>query len=455
MAKIAVNANKHRTKAHLMSLATAVPHKRYKLNDLRMRAYAPYVSYLERLLFDTTSILPTEFKAINKPALTAALDGEPSRELRDRISLNTQRATGSFFTGQTLADQLAKFLKLKKHNFIVDPACGVGDLLVATARKLPIAKDLKTTLSTWSSTLGGFDLHPQFIQSTKVRLILLAIYRGVIVDSRLSKSFLQNVFNYIQIGDGLKNAEQMSAASHLVMNPPYTMMQAAKSCKWAGGSVSTAAVFLESYLSILCGGSQVLAILPDVLRTGTRYRLWRREIQKKANINNIKIIGQFDKWADVDVFILNLTIKQKKTLRVSWKTPNSKKGESVGDYFDVRVGPVVPFRDPYEGDNSPYIVTKDLPRWETLKKIDNFRKFSGTLYRGPFVAVRRVSRPGDKHRAVGTIVSSREKIAVENHVLILKPKKNSITACRRQTGARHPKRGQARLPKTIELRRRY
>ena len=394
-----------------------------------MKAYTPYVSYLKRLLFESAAVLPTSLKTLNRSALTAALDGEPSRELRNRIDLSVQRATGSFFTGQILADSVAKFLKLKTHNLIVDPACGAGDLLVATARKLPMAKDLKTTLNNWSCILGGYDLHPQFIQSTKIRLILLAIYRGAKADPNFSESFLRSEFNNIRIGDGLKNAKQIYNASHLIMNPPYTMMTAGDSCGWANGSVSTAAVFLDSYLSILGGGSQVLAILPDVLRTGSRYRAWRKEVQKKTNINDIKIIGQFDRWADVDVFILNLTVRGKKPWRVSWKTPNSKKGKSIGDHFDVRVGPVVPFRDPCEGESSPYIVSKDLPRWGSLKKIGNFRKFSGTRYKGPFVAVRRVSRPGDKYRAVGTIITSREKIAVENHLLVLKPKNNKTTTC--------------------------
>jgi hypothetical protein len=43
--------------------------------------------------------------------------------------------------------------------------------------------------------------------------------------------------------------------------------------------------------------------------------------------------------------------------------------------------------------------------------------------------VRRTSRPGDEHRAVATIVVCDRPVAVENHLLVCRPRDGSGTAC--------------------------
>jgi hypothetical protein len=60
-----------------------------------MKAYAGYVDGLERLLLDSSQTSELKHKA----AIAAALDGQPSAELRRCISIARLRSAGAFFTG--------------------------------------------------------------------------------------------------------------------------------------------------------------------------------------------------------------------------------------------------------------------------------------------------------------------------------------------------------------------
>ena len=47
------------------------------------------------------------------------------------------------------------------------------------------------------------------------------------------------------------------------------------------------------------------------------------------------------------------------------------------------------------------------------------------------MVVRRTSRPGDKYRAVGTVIRGHGLVAVENHLLVLRPKDRTVASCDR------------------------
>src|SRR5207302_7042227 len=107
-------------------------------------------------------------------ASKAALDGEPSRILRETKTLEHRRRLGSFYTSKALADLALIRRKFNSNSRIADPACGAGDLLLAVARRLPIRKTLEATLDYWNSVLSGSDIRPEFVRLTKARLTILA-----------------------------------------------------------------------------------------------------------------------------------------------------------------------------------------------------------------------------------------------------------------------------------------
>src|SRR5258708_302546 len=103
---------------------------------LRPELFRPYVQTLAALL-DASA---REGADVKQMELEAALDGQPSRELRRLYTTESLRNTGTYFTGSRLAHRLVNPFKPRLHNVerVVDPACGAGDLLVACARYLPL-----------------------------------------------------------------------------------------------------------------------------------------------------------------------------------------------------------------------------------------------------------------------------------------------------------------------------
>ena len=78
----------------------------------------------------------------------AALNGQAGAELRRVAALKTRRKYGVFFTGINLSEQLlACCASFEGKRVFHDPTVGMGDLLLAAAKKLPLGKTLKQTLT--------------------------------------------------------------------------------------------------------------------------------------------------------------------------------------------------------------------------------------------------------------------------------------------------------------------
>jgi hypothetical protein len=349
------------------------------------------------------------------------------------MSVRILRRSGAFFTPSRLANAVAARLgrAIPRSARICDPTCGAGDLLLAVARRLPIADHLPDTLLQWGTQLCGSDIERSFVSATKLRLALLAFARQGDKDlgSRLQ---LHSLLPGFSSTDFLQSAQQLDDATHIILNPPFTAV--AHSAEWAVGSVTSAAIFMERCVYEASASTRIVAILPEVLRSGSRYERWRQAIQSKARINDVVIAGQFDRWTDVDVFIADLTVRPKALARSkAWpRKPNTSSGLTrVSGLFEVAVGPVVAYRDPHDGPICPYIDTASAPRWQVMRSIAGRRRYRGRTFASPLVVVRRTSRPGDRHRAVATLVSSGSSIAVENHLMVLLPKDRRFATCRR------------------------
>lgn len=395
-----------------------------------MKAFRPYVTRLEELLARSTR-LPTDSGLVND--VEAALDGQPSAELRRRVSLGRLRATGAFFTGSALAQRAIATgsLQLTPDAIIFDPACGAGDLLVALAAHLRCSSDLQSTLNDWGSRVLARDLQPDFVRATKLRLALAAIRR----QSPTYAFRLPNVdqlFPKVGHGSSLTDEQVYKEASHIIINPPFTSVDAPEDCPWGAGKVNSAALFMDICASAAEVGTHIIAILPDVLRSGSRYEKWRKLFEQRVHLKNIEIIGRFDRNTDVDVFVAVGQIRKKvaATTRFDWIPCAEEDGKCIRDKFDVSVGAVVSYRDPHLGHWYPFVQARDLPSWKVVSVIAHHRRFKGTTFKPPFVVVRRTSRPGDKNRAVGTVVSGRGRVAVENHLLVLRPKDGTVATCR-------------------------
>lgn len=389
-----------------------------------------YTKELETLVLAT---LRSKARAETLGAITVALDGGSSAALRQVVPIDKRRELGAYFTPSKLATEAVEFFqeKLPKTAAVMDCACGAGDLLLAAARELPVCSTLSQTLNAWGEQLIGRDIQTEFVTATKLRLMLLAIDRGCRIDLDTIPSD-KRFFPLIRSGDGLGAVAEHADVTHITINPSFSKREAPEGCKWATEKVSSAAVFLHECISQANSGTKIVAILPDVLRSGSNYNSWRSEIARKATIEEVKIIGKFDTWTDVDVFLIRLTVHDATTDTRSnewWTTKNSTHLE-VCDYFDVEVGRVVPHRDPNRGPWWPYIYSRVVPQWQVVRTFSKHRRFAGKVFRPPFVVVRRTSRPEDKYRAVGSIISGGKKVAVENHLIVLTPRDGLVRTCR-------------------------
>ena len=175
----------------------------------------------------------------------------------------------------------------------MDPACGAGDLLVACARHLPLKANLAETLKDWGERLTGFDINSAFVEATRYRLALLALERT----QSPAREKIRNALPLEKIFSNIRNHVQAWHAWQLptlpaviVVNPPFSYGVAERNCTWANGRVSQAAAFMDTCLRNAARGTRILAILPDVLRTGSRYKKWRQMLTAKATVHSVEIM---------------------------------------------------------------------------------------------------------------------------------------------------------------------
>lgn len=385
-----------------------------------------YVDDLENLAQGRNVPEPLEWKR----RLAGCLDGEPGAVLRRVEACGTLRRQGAYFTGFAMATTVANMLAVKSNarQTYLDPTCGAGDLLLAIARRLPVRETLKGTIATWGERLAGFDISSEFVRAARARLVMLAAKRCGIRPGEASVEF-RHVFPSIVEADFFSNSKAASLADVVVMNPPFGYADAPDGCTWARGRVSAAATFVETVIRNSREGARIAAILPDVLRSGTRYKRWRDEIAGLGSIRRERPLGVFARWADVDVYLLDYCVRRAPNdSPVALSAPTRRAG--VGRRFTVHVGPVVPHRHAETGPLVPYVHARSLPPWRECADITESRRFNGRLFRPPFVAVRRTSGPDDKKRAVASLVLSDEPVAVENHLLVLLPGDGTASACR-------------------------
>ncbi|MDE2835076.1 MAG: N-6 DNA methylase [Bacteroidota bacterium] len=387
-----------------------------------------FVEYVDSIL-DLAKLDQPITRADWDARLEVCLTVEPSRKLRILVPQEDLRRQGAFFTGPKWAQRLASVAtKQQKSGSAAyhDPACGAGDLLLALARMLPIQPTFRETVSRWGAQLSGVDISEQFVRLAKARLTLLAASRCGICPPMASK-LPSDPFPKIRVGDSLIPSQSVPRSDVVIMNPPFGYTAAPATCSWTTGRVNAAALFVDRSIREATAGAHIAAILPDVLRSGSRYRKLRRALREAGTVHLEKPLGLFDPQTDVDIYLLHFE-KSHDASRPMVAAARPRQG--VGRWFAVRVGPVVPHRDAESGPLVPFIHARSIPRWREHCTIAETRRFAGTLIQPPFVCVRRTSRPGCGDRAVSTLILGEDAVAVENHLIVLIPNDGTVDTCR-------------------------
>jgi hypothetical protein len=397
-----------------------------------LRQYYRYVNKLHDLVQKVTTEGAGSVDAVQ---LATALDGEAHAALRRLVPIDQLRASGAFFTSAALARLAWQPLlaTLNSQSTIADPACGAGSLLLPALSHLAANRFLTSDIS---QRIRGCDPVGPFVKAARARLFLAVASAPQITDSSISLASVR--FSDIRVGDAFSRMRSMvGTASHVAINPPFTSTTAVHT--WGEGAVNSAAIFTEVCLKSMRPGARMVAILPDVLRSGTRYRRWRESIESIATVDRMTEWGQFDSETDVHVFVAYLTkvtthidVPRASSMRISplpSEPSTTQRQPKVSTFFDVSVGAVVPHRHPEIGPLVPFATARDLPPWHVVNEIVSKRAFSGTCVTPPFVAVRRTSRPGQSPRAIASIVAGDTDVAVDNHLIVLSPKDRAESTC--------------------------
>lgn len=384
-----------------------------------MKDYKPFVEDLKSLVkaFPENKDTDWQEKALR------SINGLASSTLRNLVSLDERRNSGAFFTNTDLGLKVLKSYNLTfgKKVCFYDPACGAGNLLISTKNLYSDHLLKKKT----QLEFVGTDIHKEFVDAAQLRLAICDLIRN-------NNPASYKYFKSILVKDGLRHNSFYDRATHIVTNPPFNQIDSTgMDIKWASGKVSAAALFIDAIIRNVKPGTDIIAILPDVLRSGSRYEKWRNYVNQECDIYGIKLLGQFDNYADVDVF--SILLRKKK--QTSTKTKNcwnqiTSSSAKISDKFNVSVGSVVDNRDKHAGPKRPYLISKGMEGWTELTQTSLTRQHEGKAISSPFVVIKRTSRHGDNHRAIGILINIPEPVYVDNHLIVLKPTRGGISACK-------------------------
>lgn len=387
-----------------------------------------YEKFVDNLKIELNSYKTTP-KELWRENASRYVNGFAAEELRRLVSLEKRRNDGVFFTDSILAEKVLELLQpaFNKQSVIYDAACGACNLLIATANYLH-KYNIKPANKNY---LLGTDIHYEFVKAANLRLHMNNL---LLLPSKTVNIAKQKKGYSVKKKNGLVANRFYKTATHIFINPPFGQETIEEKLDWAKGKVSMAAVFMAKAILFANPGTTIMAILPDVLRSGTRYQKWRDMLDKHCITEKIELLGQFDEYADVDVYAIKLIKRQESKQKQIIDTPevsnSTDRTKTLKDVFEICVGPVVDYRDKKEGPFRPYIVSRGLKCWSIQKEIVLKRKHKGRSFKGPFVVIKRTSRATDANRAMATVINTVEPVYVDNHLIMLKPKARTLTACR-------------------------
>lgn len=355
---------------------------------------------------------------------------EEEERLLSVMGAKQRKRQGVFFTPHELAKLAISKIDFIANSNVFDPACGTGNLLVEFANNFEAKDSLAECLTEWNKILYGLDINYEFVSVAKKKIINLAISKGAIPSCGIKLKDAMALLSNIRVGDFLVEYHNYSGViNNVVMNPPFCPIDTPQGVRWTSGKSNAAALFTAHAIDIIPIGGRILGILPDVLKSGSRYNTWRNKVFNLVN-PKIEDFGSFEKDVQIDVFVFSGA--KETELNVEENLGADDVGGCIhllGDKFTVSVGPVVPHRDPLVGIDAPFAHAKILPPWSTVTQLAERIRHPGRKVKCPFIAVRRTSSPKDKFRIVGTIVDCEDAVAVENHIIAVCPNDGTMEAC--------------------------
>ncbi len=389
-------------------------------------SYKPFTEKVTSLLLS---------RAPCEKSIRYVLGGGALAASEELMSYSLRSQYGVFFTPEDITRCAVEHFRheIASSASFYDPACGAGNLLLGVAKEYKLGRTLVETVRLWGEAFGGCDINPDFVEAAKLRLIFLAAYRHGLPE--ISAELLGDL---VKLLSNFKVASFLEAGGSeeydcILINPPFSHVSAEKDCEWAQGRTQLAAIFISKLIQLAKRKQCIFAILPDVLRSGTRYKKWRELIERSSQNGQSRVYGRFSKNVDVDVFFLsfNAGICCDEVAGIHWiaQRPWRENQVKLSDFYKVSVGPVVPFRLSGKGAAMSYITVKNCPPNAEVTDGQSV-VFDGRKIYPPFVVIRRTSNPSDRRRLIASLVLINGPVAVENHLLVVEPIGGGVKACR-------------------------
>lgn len=351
----------------------------------------------------------------------------------ESLGREERKKNGVFFSGAAWASSIISSIPDGEWQRFIDPNVGIGDLLACAVQSLKVNRDFEFTIDDWRRSVAGGDISPRFTQMAWRRIVDEAARRVREAGGEVEGRQVDSAYAYSPFfnDDFLKTNLELRAGDCVLMNPPFQRMcSPSKGEAWGMGAKTAASFHLAKVIENSPRGVGIVALIPDVIRSGSSYEKFRQYVSEFVEITRFDPMGSFGGGADVDVAILAGTTRGARTSSFAAAETVESAG-TVSEGFDVRVGPVVPHRTKQTGPLLPYFTARTAEDWECIDNAIFFEKFKARAENSPFVVIKRISSPSDRFRARAAIVHTGGDVYVENHLIICKPKRGGVKACKK------------------------
>jgi len=226
------------------------------------------------------------------------------------LSSSQRNSRGQFFTPDEVVNFCINFLKPKKNDKILDPACGSGSFLISAAKYISNKNSSNLNLN----NIFGFEISPTAAKITKLNMILANIKHENIIIS----DALKNIKKIKTIGSDLQEVNLKNYFDLIITNPPFgttgkisdkTILKDFKlGSKWNEVSQSyinsekllpnqvPEVLFIERCLDLLKPNGKIAIILPNGNLENSSLKYVRYFINYNCNILSVIKLPQ-------DVFV--------------------------------------------------------------------------------------------------------------------------------------------------------
>lgn len=265
----------------IASLAAVIVRDKYQPRDMATRnivevalaRHGDYFSSLAEWQLENPTLLAAVLDELGEGVDYSAIDARSINAVYEQLFLTRElrKEHGIFQTDLRFASRILDHLPIEEippdERYVVDPACGSGNLLLAAQERLenlsPGQWSPKDTHSWLKTHMYGSDIEPIAVEIAKLSLLVSSLPLG-------------NSWRIERRDALIGNAHLPVPPTLWVTNPPWRNAQ--------GAQAEKATQFLTKAVESLADGGLLACILPASWLSGRQHRASRREVASVCNL---------------------------------------------------------------------------------------------------------------------------------------------------------------------------